>query len=222
MTESIDQRLFAVGEGGTDGSGVRVYPQVGLTWSTGWVGGLGRGGGAVFGLAGGGATAGTAEQAFPRSGVAKNRCVPCLSRTYCVGCSGQLYFLWVDTSLVRGLGGAMIGNTRSNGNVESPVPHRERSEQSRSPKTSTEQPLELTTTQAAEFLDVSRLVLLKLLRRRELPSRMVGNRHRIPLVALENYRLKMFQKARDAADEMTRLAQEERLYELDGPPSTAQ
>jgi excisionase family DNA binding protein len=74
-------------------------------------------------------------------------------------------------------------------------------------------PREMTTTQAAEFLDVSRPFVIKLIERGELPCRMVGKHRRIPSDALLAYREKMFQRARSAADEMTRLAQEVGLYD---------
>jgi excisionase family DNA binding protein len=83
-------------------------------------------------------------------------------------------------------------------------------------------PAEMTTTQAAEFLDVSRPFLIKLINRGELPCRMVGKHRRIPSAALLAYKEKMFQKARAAVDEMTRLSQELGLYELEGPPPRTQ
>src|SRR5262245_48126773 len=83
-------------------------------------------------------------------------------------------------------------------------------------------PAEMTTTQAAEFLDVSRPFVIKLINRGELPCRMVGKHRRIPTAALRKYREKMFQRASDAAAEMTRRSQEMGLYALDGPPPKAQ
>jgi excisionase family DNA binding protein len=76
-------------------------------------------------------------------------------------------------------------------------------------------PKEMTTNQAAEFLDVSRPFVIKLLKRGELPYRMVGKHRRIPSEALERYREHMFQQARKAADEMAQLAQGAGLYEDD-------
>jgi excisionase family DNA binding protein len=81
---------------------------------------------------------------------------------------------------------------------------------------STEEPAP--TTQAAEFLDVSRPFVIKLVRRGELPCRMVGKRRRIPTGALRDYKAKMFREARSAADEMTRMAQDLGLYDREGPP----
>lgn len=79
-------------------------------------------------------------------------------------------------------------------------------------------PTELTTTQAAEFLDVSRPFVIKLIDRGELSCRMVGKHRRVLVQSLMEYREKTFQTARPAADEMTRLAQAAGLYEVDGPP----
>jgi excisionase family DNA binding protein len=73
-------------------------------------------------------------------------------------------------------------------------------------------PTEMTTTQAAKFLDVSRPFVIKLTQRGELPCRLVGRHRRIPTDALAAYREKMFQQARQAADEMSRLAQDAGLY----------
>lgn len=80
-------------------------------------------------------------------------------------------------------------------------------------------PKEMTTTQAAAFLDVSRPFVIKLVQRRELPCRMVGKHRRIPTDALVEYRKKMFQQARNAADEMTKLSQDLGLYEVEPPPN---
>jgi excisionase family DNA binding protein len=82
-------------------------------------------------------------------------------------------------------------------------------------------PREMTTTQAAEFLDVSRPFVIKLVKRGELPCRMVGKHRRIPGDALLAYWEKMFQRAKGAADEMARTSQELGLYELEGPPPKA-
>jgi excisionase family DNA binding protein len=69
-------------------------------------------------------------------------------------------------------------------------------------------PKEMTTTQAADFLDVSRPFVIKLTRLGELPCRMVGKHRRIPGEAVLKYREKMFQQAQVAADEMARLSQD--------------
>src|SRR5579859_8027248 len=73
-------------------------------------------------------------------------------------------------------------------------------------------PREMTTTQAAEFLDVSRPFVIKLVKRGELPCRLVGQHRRIPTAALKEYREKMLQKATTGLDEMTRLLQEANIY----------
>jgi excisionase family DNA binding protein len=81
-------------------------------------------------------------------------------------------------------------------------------------------PREMTTNQAAEFLDVSRPFVIKLVKRGELPCRLVGQHRRIPTAALKEYREKMLQKATADLDEMSRLLQEANIYhELQGPPS---
>jgi excisionase family DNA binding protein len=78
-------------------------------------------------------------------------------------------------------------------------------------------PSEMTTTQAAEFLDVSRPFVIKLVEAGELPCRMVGKHRRIPTDALLDYREKMFRRARSAADEMAQMSQELGLYEGEQP-----
>jgi excisionase family DNA binding protein len=84
-------------------------------------------------------------------------------------------------------------------------------------------PREMTTTQAAEFLDVSRPFVIKLIKRCELPCRMVGKHRRIPTDALLGFREKMFRQAKVAADEMAQMSQELGLYEgSDEPPAKAQ
>jgi excisionase family DNA binding protein len=81
-----------------------------------------------------------------------------------------------------------------------------------------ELPAEMTTTQAADFLDVSRPFVIKLVKRGDLPCRLVGKHRRIPTPALVKYRDKMFQRAKAAADEMVQLSQELGLYDIEGPP----
>jgi excisionase family DNA binding protein len=80
-------------------------------------------------------------------------------------------------------------------------------------------PTEMTTTQAAEFLDVSRPFVIKLIKRGELPCRLVGTHRRIPTSALVEYREKMFQQAQKAADEMAQLSQDLGLDQPEGPTS---
>ena len=74
-------------------------------------------------------------------------------------------------------------------------------------------PNEMTTTQAAEFLDVSRPFVIKLTQRGELPCRKVGKHRRIPTSAVVEYREKMYQQSQKAADEMARLSQDSGLYD---------
>jgi excisionase family DNA binding protein len=79
-------------------------------------------------------------------------------------------------------------------------------------------PAEMTTTQAAEFLDVSRPFVVKLTKRGELPYRLVGTHRRIPSTALLEYREKMYRRAKEAAEEISRTSQELGLYEPDESP----
>jgi hypothetical protein len=64
--------------------------------------------------------------------------------------------------------------------------------------------------------------VIKLSERGDLPYRLVGKHRRIPIAALAQYRHKMFQQARQAADEMTHMAQNLGLYEMDESPGKAQ
>ena len=78
-------------------------------------------------------------------------------------------------------------------------------------------PKEMTTNQVAEFLDVSRPFVIKLIKRGELPCRMVGKHRRIPSGAAADYREKMFQQARTSADEMAQMSQDAGLYDEELP-----
>jgi excisionase family DNA binding protein len=80
---------------------------------------------------------------------------------------------------------------------------------------------EMTITDAAEFLDVPRSLIVRLIKRGELPCRMVGKHRHIPSDALLAYREHLFQQARRAADEMSRLSQDLGLYDRGGPSSVA-
>jgi len=78
-------------------------------------------------------------------------------------------------------------------------------------------PQEMTTTEAAEFLDVSRPYVVKLVKQGELPCRMVGNRHRIPTASLLEYREKMYRRAKAAADALVAANQQLGLYDNEAP-----
>ena len=71
---------------------------------------------------------------------------------------------------------------------------------------------ELTTQQAADFLNVSRPYLIGLLEADEIPYRMVGTHRRIRFEDLREYRRRDDLKRRQAADELTQLSEELGLY----------
>ena len=70
---------------------------------------------------------------------------------------------------------------------------------------------ELTTNQAAEFLNVSRPFLVGLLEKNEIPYRMVGSHRRVLVADLFNYKKKSDANRRAAIDDMVAHAQRNNL-----------
>jgi excisionase family DNA binding protein len=61
---------------------------------------------------------------------------------------------------------------------------------------------ELTPDDAAEFLNVSRMYVMKLVQEGVLPYRMVGNHHRIPYVGAVVYKTQQQARSRTAMNEL--------------------
>lgn len=82
----------------------------------------------------------------------------------------------------------------------------------------TDQPEEMTPNEAAEFLNVSRPYIVKLMDSGTLPYREVGSHRRIPFADLAAYRDQQAARSRKAMDELVALSQEMGLYDDLGPP----
>jgi len=78
-------------------------------------------------------------------------------------------------------------------------------------------PAEMTIGQAAEYLGKSPIYILKLVKKGELPCRTVKKRRRIPRIALEAHKEKLYQQARIALSEMTQWSQDMGLYDDEFP-----
>jgi excisionase family DNA binding protein len=84
------------------------------------------------------------------------------------------------------------------------------------PVTVSENLSELTPNEAAAFLNVSRMHVMKLIHDGVLPVRMVGSHHRIPYADLEAYKRQERAKQRAAMDRLYELEHE--TGPVDGPP----
>jgi excisionase family DNA binding protein len=82
--------------------------------------------------------------------------------------------------------------------------------------TVTETPEEMTPNEAAEFLNVSRMYVMKLVQEGTLPCRMVGNHHRIPTPSLIAYKEQQRARSRAATDDLYAVERENGVVE--GPP----
>ena len=72
---------------------------------------------------------------------------------------------------------------------------------------------ELSTQQAANFLNVSRPYLIKLLESEEIPYRKVGKHRRILAKDLYEYKAEIDEKRSQSLDELTALTEELDLYD---------
>jgi excisionase family DNA binding protein len=77
---------------------------------------------------------------------------------------------------------------------------------------------EMTPSEAATFLNVSRGYVLKLMDEGRLPFRSVGTHRRIPGMALAAHRARQDVVSRKAMDDLVALNQEMGLYDNPGPP----
>lgn len=76
---------------------------------------------------------------------------------------------------------------------------------------------EVTPNEAAEYLNVSRPYVAKLMDDGVLPYRQVGNHRRIPFADLAVYREQERARARKSMRDVTRVSEELGLYDLDAP-----
>ena len=74
---------------------------------------------------------------------------------------------------------------------------------------------ELTTQQAANFLNVSRPYLIKLLEQGEIPYIMVGTHRRVPFEELMKYKQQRDTKRREFLQQLVEITEEAGLYEYD-------
>lgn len=77
---------------------------------------------------------------------------------------------------------------------------------------------EMTPTEAAAYLNVSRPYLVKLLDEGKIPFRMVGSHRRIPTAELITYKRITRARQNQAMDELVRISEDMGLYDTDGPP----
>jgi excisionase family DNA binding protein len=82
--------------------------------------------------------------------------------------------------------------------------------------TITEMPEEMSPNEAADFLNVSRMYVMKLIQDGTLPFRLVGNHHRIPTPSLEAYKDKQQARSRAAMHDL--YAVERDHGQVEGPP----
>lgn len=77
---------------------------------------------------------------------------------------------------------------------------------------------EMTPTEAAAYLNVSRPYLVKLLDEGRIPFRMVGTHRRIPTAEIIAYKRITRARQNQAMDEVVRISEELGLYDTDAPP----